>query len=104
MTVPVYIAETSPPHLRGRLVTINTLFITAGQFIASIIDGAFSYMQHEGWRYQVFLSIFFMSGPVAEFALNKYFFLVGVKCGTIYVYVYIYIFLFYFLRIRKTMV
>ncbi|KTF91264.1 hypothetical protein cypCar_00015349 [Cyprinus carpio] len=57
MTVPVYIAETSPPHLRGRLVTINTLFITAGQLIASLIDGAFSYMQHEGWRYMLSLSV-----------------------------------------------
>ncbi|KAL1276062.1 hypothetical protein QQF64_035685, partial [Cirrhinus molitorella] len=56
MTVPVYIAETSPPHLRGRLVTINTLFITAGQFTASVIDGAFSYMQHEGWRYMLGLT------------------------------------------------
>ncbi|KTF81977.1 hypothetical protein cypCar_00039081, partial [Cyprinus carpio] len=57
MTVPVYIAETSPPHMRGRLVTINTLFITAGQFTASVIDGAFSYMQHEGWRYMLGLSV-----------------------------------------------
>ncbi|XP_056311215.1 proton myo-inositol cotransporter [Danio aesculapii] len=57
MTIPVYIAETSPPHLRGRLVTINTLFITAGQFTASIIDGAFSYMKHEGWRYMLGLSV-----------------------------------------------
>ncbi|KAK7130269.1 hypothetical protein R3I93_019793 [Phoxinus phoxinus] len=57
MTIPVYIAETSPPHLRGRLVTINTLFITAGQFIASLIDGAFSYMQHGGWRYMLGLSV-----------------------------------------------
>ncbi|XP_051544746.1 proton myo-inositol cotransporter-like [Myxocyprinus asiaticus] len=57
MTVPVYIAETSPPHLRGRLVTINTLFITAGQFTASLIDGAFSYMKHEGWRYMLGLAV-----------------------------------------------
>ncbi|KAF3855231.1 hypothetical protein F7725_023286 [Dissostichus mawsoni] len=36
MTVPVYIAEVSPPHLRGQLVTINNLFITGGQFIATV--------------------------------------------------------------------
>lgn len=53
MTVPVYIAEVSPPQLRGQLVTINTLFITGGQFIASVVDGAFSYMDHNGWRYKV---------------------------------------------------
>uniref|UniRef100_A0A4W5M8N1 Solute carrier family 2 member 13 n=1 Tax=Hucho hucho TaxID=62062 RepID=A0A4W5M8N1_9TELE len=57
MTVPVYIAETSPPHLRGQLVTVNTLFITGGQFTASIIDGAFSYLRHDGWRYMLGLSV-----------------------------------------------
>lgn len=51
MTVPVYIAEVSPSHLRGQLVTINSLFITGGQFIASLVDGAFSYRKHDGWRY-----------------------------------------------------
>ncbi|TRY85851.1 hypothetical protein DNTS_011883 [Danionella cerebrum] len=50
MTVPVYMAEVSPPDLRGRLVTVNTLFITGGQFIASLLDGAFSYLQKDGWR------------------------------------------------------
>lgn len=53
MTVPVYIAEVSPSQLRGQLVTINTLFITGGQFIASMVDGAFSYMEHDGWRYEM---------------------------------------------------
>ncbi|XP_033941112.1 proton myo-inositol cotransporter-like isoform X2 [Pseudochaenichthys georgianus] len=57
MTVPVYIAEVSPPHLRGQLVTINNLFITGGQFIATVIDGAFSYMSHDGWRYMLGLSV-----------------------------------------------
>ncbi|CAB1317019.1 unnamed protein product [Coregonus sp. 'balchen'] len=57
MTVPVYIAEASPPHLRGQLVTVNTLFITGGQFTASIIDGAFSYLRHDGWRYMLGLSV-----------------------------------------------
>ncbi|XP_041651447.1 proton myo-inositol cotransporter-like isoform X2 [Cheilinus undulatus] len=57
MTVPVYIAEVSPPHQRGQLVTINSLFITGGQFIASVVDGAFSYMSHGGWRYMLGLSV-----------------------------------------------
>ncbi|XP_056595573.1 solute carrier family 2 member 13b isoform X3 [Triplophysa dalaica] len=56
MTSPVYIAEVAPPHLRGQLVTINTLFITGGQFIASVVDGVFSYLQHDGWRYMLGLS------------------------------------------------
>ncbi|XP_053318717.1 proton myo-inositol cotransporter isoform X2 [Spea bombifrons] len=56
MTVPVYIAEAAPPHLRGRLVTINTLFITGGQFFAAVVDGAFSYLRKDGWRYMLGLS------------------------------------------------
>ncbi|XP_069766128.1 proton myo-inositol cotransporter-like isoform X2 [Narcine bancroftii] len=56
MTVTVYIAEAAPFHMRGRLVTINTLFITGGQCFASIIDGAFSYLETNGWRYMLGLS------------------------------------------------
>ncbi|XP_061140145.1 proton myo-inositol cotransporter-like isoform X1 [Syngnathus typhle] len=57
MTLPVYIAEVSPPHMRGQLVTVITVLITAGQFIASVVDGAFSYMKHDGWRYMLGLSV-----------------------------------------------
>ncbi|XP_068595292.1 proton myo-inositol cotransporter-like [Brachionichthys hirsutus] len=57
MTVPVYIAEVSPPEQRGRLVTVNTLFVTGGQFIASVIDGCFSYAGRGGWRYMLGLSV-----------------------------------------------
>lgn len=56
MTVPVYIAEIAPAHLRGRLLTVNTLFITGGQFVASVLDGAFSYLEHDGWRYMLGLA------------------------------------------------
>ncbi|XP_030197057.1 proton myo-inositol cotransporter [Gadus morhua] len=56
MTVPVYIAEASPPHLRGQLVTVNTLFISAGQLTASLFDATFSYLPHDGWRYMLGLS------------------------------------------------
>jgi SP family myo-inositol transporter-like MFS transporter 13 len=51
MTVPVYIAECAPVHMRGRLVTLNNLFITGGQCVASVVDGAFSYDKQHGWRY-----------------------------------------------------
>ena len=50
MTVPMYIAESAPPEMRGRLVTLNNVFITGGQLIASILDGAFSYDTEDGWR------------------------------------------------------
>nr|CAB3266207.1 proton myo-inositol cotransporter-like [Phallusia mammillata] len=56
MTVPMYIAEVSPSHIRGRLVTVNNLMITCGQFIASCIDGLFSSDKVNGWRYMLGLA------------------------------------------------
>ncbi|XP_005112683.2 proton myo-inositol cotransporter [Aplysia californica] len=56
MTVPVYIAECAPAHVRGRMVTVNTLFITGGQCVASVIDGGFSYVRPDGWRYMLGLA------------------------------------------------
>ena len=53
MTVPMYIAESAPPDMRGRLVTFNNLFITGGQFAAGLVDGAFSYDKTNGWRYGI---------------------------------------------------
>ena len=51
MAVPMYIAESAPAHLRGKLVVMNNLFITGGQFVATIIDGAFSSLSDRiGWR------------------------------------------------------
>nr|CAD7429732.1 unnamed protein product [Timema monikensis] len=49
MVVPVYIAESALPEDRGRLVTINNIFITAGQFVASVVCGLFSNVP-DGWR------------------------------------------------------
>ncbi|XP_061679791.1 proton myo-inositol cotransporter-like isoform X2 [Syngnathoides biaculeatus] len=57
MTLPVYIAEVSPPHMRGQLVTVIIVLVTAGQFIATVVDGAFSYMSRGGWRYMLGLSV-----------------------------------------------
>jgi MFS transporter, SP family, solute carrier family 2 (myo-inositol transporter), member 13 len=50
MTIPVYIAEAAPAAVRGRLVTINCVFITAGQFIAGMVDGIFAEVAG-GWRW-----------------------------------------------------
>lgn len=49
MSVPMYIAEAAPSDRRGVLVSINTLFITGGQFFASIVDGIYS-SEKDGWR------------------------------------------------------
>ena len=52
MAVPMYIAESAPAHLRGKLVVMNNMFITGGQFVATILDGAFSSLSDRiGWRY-----------------------------------------------------
>ena len=50
MAVPMYIAESAPANMRGKLVVVNNLFITGGQFVATLIDGAFSSVD-QGWRY-----------------------------------------------------
>ena len=50
-TVPMYIAESAPAEMRGKLVVVNVLFITGGQFVATLVDGAFSYLNYKiGWR------------------------------------------------------
>ena len=49
MSVPLYIAESSPASIRGKLVVLNVAFITGGQFLASVVDGTFSEV-NQGWR------------------------------------------------------
>ena len=55
MTVPIYLAECAPIHLRGRLTVADNMAITAGQFVAATIDYCFSYVG-QGWRYSVYTS------------------------------------------------
>ncbi|KAH8693130.1 general substrate transporter [Talaromyces proteolyticus] len=52
MVSPLYISELAPSQLRGRLVTILSLFITGGQVVAYIIGWLFSSMDG-GWRWIV---------------------------------------------------
>lgn len=37
MIVPIYLSEVSPVDIRGRLVVLNTVMITFGQFLAYLI-------------------------------------------------------------------
>jgi SP family myo-inositol transporter-like MFS transporter 13 len=46
MTVPLYIAEVSPPEKRGSLVTLNVLMITTGQFLSYVINFGFTKVKH----------------------------------------------------------
>jgi sugar porter (SP) family MFS transporter len=41
MVVPIYISETAPTHIRGRMVTIQQLMITIGILVASIVNSLF---------------------------------------------------------------
>ncbi|KAK3315120.1 general substrate transporter [Apodospora peruviana] len=53
--VPLYIAELAPSTHRGRLVTMNIVFITLGQVIAYVVGWAFGAYasQATGWRWMV---------------------------------------------------
>ena len=46
MIVPVYLSEMAPASVRGRLNVTNVLFITGGQFLASVLCGALG----DQWR------------------------------------------------------
>ncbi|OJD13081.1 hypothetical protein AJ78_06419 [Emergomyces pasteurianus Ep9510] len=52
LVTPLYISELSPPDIRGRLVTILSLFVTGGQVVAYTIGWLLS-TTHTGWRWMV---------------------------------------------------
>lgn len=49
---PLYIAELAPAELRGRLVTIQSLFITGGQVVAYVMGWLLARL-NGGWRWMV---------------------------------------------------
>ena len=55
MTVPIYLAECSTTHLRGRLIVLNNMAVTGGQFVAGLVAFGFSYVP-QGWRYMLGLT------------------------------------------------
>lgn len=51
---PLYIAELAPTKWRGRLVTLNVLFVTLGQVVAYLVGWGFaSWGGQDGWRWMV---------------------------------------------------
>ncbi|QRD86105.1 sugar and other transporter-domain-containing protein [Aspergillus flavus] len=56
LVTPLYISELAPSNMRGRLVTILSLFITGGQVVAYIVGWLFSLIDG-GWRWIVGLGI-----------------------------------------------
>lgn len=53
--VPLYIAELAPAAHRGRLVTMNVLFVTFGQVVAYVVGWAFAEYgaRQTAWRWMV---------------------------------------------------
>jgi SP family myo-inositol transporter-like MFS transporter 13 len=53
--VPLYIAELAPSDLRGRLVTMNVIFITLGQVVAYVVGWVLGEYGDErtAWRWMV---------------------------------------------------
>lgn len=52
LLIPLYISELSPAASRGKLVTVNVLFITIGQVVAYLMGWLLS-LQKNGWRWMV---------------------------------------------------
>ncbi|RKF79004.1 Myo-inositol transporter 1 [Golovinomyces cichoracearum] len=55
MVIPLYLAEVSPARLRGKMIGVNTVSITAGQLISYGVGAAFGSVSY-GWRWMVGLS------------------------------------------------
>lgn len=54
---PLYIAEISPAPFRGRLLTLNVLFITIGQVVAYVVGWAFVQWGQEATGYKWILGL-----------------------------------------------
>lgn len=50
-TAPLYLAEVAPENIRGSMISLYQLMITAGILIAFLSNTAFSY--HEAWRWML---------------------------------------------------
>ena len=53
VTVPAYLAETSPAERRGRMVTQNELMIVTGQFLINAIIAVAMESENHVWRYML---------------------------------------------------
>ncbi|XP_076106594.1 proton myo-inositol cotransporter-like [Mytilus galloprovincialis] len=81
-TIPMYLAECAPSHVRGRIVSTNIAMVAFGQFIANVVDWIFSPDKLNGWRYMLglagipsfiqFLGFVFMPESPRWLIKNKY--------------------------------
>lgn len=52
MIVPLYIAEISPARFRGRMISVDMIFLGTGSVLAYAMDAAFQHVP-QGWRYMI---------------------------------------------------
>jgi sugar porter (SP) family MFS transporter len=50
MLAPLYIAEVSPAHIRGRLVSFNQMAVVTGILLAYLVNWSLSFTGPAGWR------------------------------------------------------
>ena len=48
---PLYIAEVAPPHIRGRLVSLNQMAIVTGILVAYLVNWSLSSLGPSSWRW-----------------------------------------------------
>ncbi|WP_411127746.1 sugar porter family MFS transporter [Streptomyces sp. x-19] len=51
---PLYLSEIAPPHVRGRLVSFNSLMIVSGQLLAYLVNAVLAHW--EAWRWMLGLA------------------------------------------------
>jgi MFS transporter, SP family, major inositol transporter len=56
-TVPLYLAEMAPVHMRGRMVTINELMIVTGQLLAFVMNAVLDQLIHDPHVWRVMLGV-----------------------------------------------
>ncbi len=69
MLSPMYIAEISPAHLRGRMVAVNQLTIVLGILITNLVNYTLRNTGDDAWRWMFSLGII----PSGLFLLGAYF-------------------------------
>jgi len=57
MLAPLYIAEVSPAHIRGRLVSFNQMAVVTGILLAYLVNWSLSFTGPSGWRWMFAVAI-----------------------------------------------
>lgn len=70
LLAPLYIAEISPPNIRGRLVSLNQMAIVSGILLSYLVNYLLSFSPETGWRWMfataaipsllLFIALFFV--------------------------------------------